>query len=198
MRRRDAMERRMQSTGKLLLLGVLLAGVLVGARVARALEVGEEAPDFTLPSTLGEEISLRQFRGKYLVLVEFYGGDVPVCRANLTARKTDYRQFQSLNIQVLGISVNNPFAQKLQADSLQLPYPLLSDMDLKVAKAYGAVYGSTGAKVESPNFVGQGAGRVLFLVDKQGIVRGKWIGEDSAVFPNEVLLKDAQQVAEKP
>jgi len=69
------MERRTQSISKLLLLGVLLAGVLVGARVASALEVGEEAPDFTLPSTLGEEISLRQFRGKQLVLIEFYGGD---------------------------------------------------------------------------------------------------------------------------
>jgi len=69
------MERRMQSTSNLLLLGVLLAGVLVGARVAPALEVGEEAPDFTLPSTLGEEISLRQFRGKQLVLIEFYGDD---------------------------------------------------------------------------------------------------------------------------
>jgi hypothetical protein len=69
---------------------------------------------------------------------------------------------------------------------------------LKVAKAYGAVYGSTGAKVESPNFVGQGAGRVFFLVDKQGIVRGKWIGEDLAVFPSEVLLKGAQEVAAKP
>ena len=192
------MDRRMQSISMLLLLGMLLAGVLVGTHVALALEVGEEAPDFTLPSTLGEEISLRQFRGKQLVLIEFYGGDVPVCRANLMARKTDYRQFQALNIQVLGISVNNPFAQKLQADSLQLPYPLLSDMDLKVAKAYGAVYGSTGAKVESPNFVGQGAGRVFFLVDKGGVVRGKWIGEDSAVFPSEVLLQSAQQVAEKP
>ena len=69
------MERRMQSASKLLLVGVLLAGVLVGAGVAPALEVGEEAPDFTLPSTLGEEISLRQFRGKQLVLIEFYGGD---------------------------------------------------------------------------------------------------------------------------
>jgi len=192
------MDRRMQSISMLLLLGMILAGALVGTHVALALEVGEEAPDFTLPSTLGEEISLRPFRGKQLVLIEFYGGDVPVCRANLMARKTDYRQFQALNIQVLGISVNNPFAQKLQADSLQLPYPLLSDMDLKVAKAYGAVYGSTGAKVESPNFVGQGAGRVFFLVDKGGVVRGKWIGEDSAVFPSEVLLQSAQQVAEKP
>lgn len=65
----------MQITSRLLLVGVLLAGILLGARIAPALEVGEEAPDFTLPSTLGEEISLRQFRGKQLVLIEFYGGD---------------------------------------------------------------------------------------------------------------------------
>lgn len=69
------MDRRTQSIHKLLLVGVLLAGVLVGVRVATALEVGEEAPDFTLPSTLGEDLSLRQFRGKQLVLIEFYGGD---------------------------------------------------------------------------------------------------------------------------
>jgi len=69
------MKRRMQSTSNLLLVGVLLAGVLVGVRVATALEVGEEAPDFTLPSTLGENLSLRQFRGKHLVLIEFYGAD---------------------------------------------------------------------------------------------------------------------------
>ena len=63
------MERRMQTTSKLLLLGVLLAGILIDARMASALEVGEEAPDFTLSSTLGEEISLHQFRGKQLVLI---------------------------------------------------------------------------------------------------------------------------------
>jgi hypothetical protein len=54
MRRREAMERQKQFTGKLLLVGLLLAGVLVGAGVATALEVGEEAPDFTLQSTLGK------------------------------------------------------------------------------------------------------------------------------------------------
>jgi hypothetical protein len=69
---------------------------------------------------------------------------------------------------------------------------------LKVAKAYGALYGSTGAKAEHPEAAGQVAGRAFFLVDQRGIVRGKWIGEDSAVFPNEVLLQGAQQVAEKP
>jgi hypothetical protein len=60
-----------------LLLGALVAGVLVGASAAPALEVGEKAPDFTLPGTTGEKISLSQFRGKKLVLIEFYVGESP-------------------------------------------------------------------------------------------------------------------------
>jgi len=54
---------------------VLLAGVLGVAGMATALEVGEKAPDFTLPSTLGENIRLSQFQGKKPVLIEFYGAD---------------------------------------------------------------------------------------------------------------------------
>jgi AhpC/TSA family len=60
-----------------LLLGTLLAGVLVGASAATALEVGEKAPDFTLPGTTEEKISLSQFRGNKLVLIEFYVGESP-------------------------------------------------------------------------------------------------------------------------
>jgi hypothetical protein len=60
-----------------LLLGVLLAGVLVGAGAAAALEVGEKAPDFSLPGTTGEKISLSQFRGQKVVLIEFYVGESP-------------------------------------------------------------------------------------------------------------------------
>ena len=56
-------------------LGVLLAGMLGGAPVATALEVGEQAPDFTLLSTTGEKISLSQFQGKKPVLLEFYVAD---------------------------------------------------------------------------------------------------------------------------
>jgi len=59
----------------LFLSSVLLAGVLGVTGVATALEVGEKAPDFTLPSTIGEKISLSQFQGKQLVLIEFYGSD---------------------------------------------------------------------------------------------------------------------------
>jgi AhpC/TSA family len=63
---------RLQS---LMVSGLLLVGVLAGASVATALEVGEKAPDFTLPSTTGKEMSLSQFRGKQPVLIEFYGQD---------------------------------------------------------------------------------------------------------------------------
>ncbi len=59
----------------LFLSSALLAGVLGGAGVATAVEIGEKAPDFTLPRTAGEKISLSQFQGKKPVLLEFYVAD---------------------------------------------------------------------------------------------------------------------------
>ena len=56
-------------------LGILISSVFVVASVAPALEVGEKAPDFTLPSTTGEKTSLSQFQGKKNVLIEFYVRD---------------------------------------------------------------------------------------------------------------------------
>ena len=62
--------------GKILLfLGLLLFGLVGTAPASSALDVGDKAPDFTLPGTTGEKISLSQFRGKKLVLIEFYGAD---------------------------------------------------------------------------------------------------------------------------
>ena len=64
-----------KQTKTLFLMGMLVASVLVLASVATALEVGEKAPDFTLQSTNGEKISLSQYRGKKLVLIQFYKTD---------------------------------------------------------------------------------------------------------------------------
>ena len=65
-------------TMHLLWLTVLLAGVFGVVSISTAMEVGEQAPDFTLPSTMGEQISLSQFRGKKLVLIEFHVDDFGV------------------------------------------------------------------------------------------------------------------------
>ncbi len=66
------MAKIIKKTEGLVLLSMLLAGMLGATGVARALEVGDKAPDFTLPSTTGEKISLSKFRGKKHVLLAFY------------------------------------------------------------------------------------------------------------------------------
>jgi peroxiredoxin len=106
---------------------------------------------------------------------------------NLSTRKADYSKFQELNVQILAISSDNPFSQKALADSLQLPYPLLSDYDLKVIKAYDRL---------SPSE--RGAERAFFLVDKQGIIRGRWPAKGYEVFASEPILEVAQEIAGKP
>ena len=192
------MERRRPCSGHIVLIGILLVSILVGIRESAALEVGEKAPDFTLLSTTGDKISLSQFQGKQFVLIEFYGADfAPTCSENLSARKVDYRKFQHLNVQVLAISGDNPFSQKALADSLNLPYPLLSDLGLKVTRSYGVLYGAVG-NVDNPDFRDVIAKRAFFLVDQHGIVRGKWIGEDLVVFPSDILLKTAQEMTGHP
>ena len=92
-------------------------------------------------------------------------------------------------MQILGISSNNPFSQKTFADSLKLPYPLLSDFPhLQAIRSYGGLnkqWDSTTAQ------------RYFFLIDLRGIVRGKWPGKVDEVFPSEPILKVAREIAEK-
>jgi glutaredoxin-dependent peroxiredoxin len=101
-------------------------------------------------------------------------------------------------VQMLGISGSNPFSQKVFADSLALPYPLLSDRGLEVARRYGVLYGSTAGQQHYPEMTGLQAKRSFFLVDAQGVVRHKWLGEDLDVFPTEGLLEAARDIARKP
>ncbi len=104
----------------------------------------------------------------------------------MSARKADYAKFQELNVQVLGISANNPFSQKTFAESLELPFPLLSDFpNLTTIKSYG------GLSQELPLTVAQ---RWFFLIDLDGIVRGEWRGTTTDVLPSKTLLTAIQKI----
>jgi peroxiredoxin Q/BCP len=103
----------------------------------------------------------------------------------------DYDKFKDLNVQLVAVSASNPFSQKTFADSLKLPYPLLSDHpDLEVIRQYGVL--KRVGKAERPMARG-----VYFLVDKQGIVRGKWINPPKEVFPSKPFLEVAQELERK-
>jgi peroxiredoxin Q/BCP len=100
----------------------------------------------------------------------------------------DYSKFRDLNVQLLGISANHQFSQKTMADSFKLMYPLLSDFpDLKAIRSYGVLHSS-----------GIFAERAFFLIDKEGIIRGKWHGEPYDIFPTEPILEAARELAKKP
>lgn len=98
-------------------------------------------------------------------------------------------------MQVLGISSDHPFSQKALAESLKLPYPLLSDFfGLEVIKRYGVLRRLATPKDDYPEWAGRVAKRSFFLIDRDGIVRGKWMGEDLAVFSSDEILKAARRL----
>jgi peroxiredoxin len=112
---------------------------------------------------------------------------------NLSARQVDYSAFQELGVQVLGIAAEHSFSQIPFADSLHLPYPLLSDYPaLKVSQRY------TGLQPHPSAPQRMAARRTLVLIDIQGIVRWQWHGETTDFFPSALILQKVQELTVKP
>ena len=125
------------------------------------LEIGDKAPDFTLPSSTGENISLSQFFGKKQVVIFFYPMDEsPVCSREAEAFKNKYETFKELGAEVLGISPQSVESHMSFSKHHNLPYFLLSDSDNGVRRLYGV----------SPT-LGIVPKRVTFVIDKEGIIK---------------------------
>ena len=105
------------------------------------------------------------------------------------ARKANYKSFDDLGIQNLAASANLTFSQQTFAESLKLPFPLLSDFpDRKLMRSYGVL--------NEKNML---ANRSFFLIDPQGILRKKWIIENqgTTVVYSDTLLRDIREVLAK-
>jgi peroxiredoxin len=106
------------------------------------------------------------------------------------ARKANYQAFEALNVQILGVSANSTFSQQTFAESLKLPYPLLSDYaDRKMIAAYGILREKTMTAI-----------RTFFLIDPQGVVRKKWIIENPSTTTvySDTILKGIRDVIGRP
>lgn len=106
------------------------------------------------------------------------------------ARKADFSRFETLGIQLLAASANLTFSQQTFAESLKLPFPLLSDFpERKVIRSYGVLNEKT-----------MTANRAFFLIDPQGMVRRKWLIDNptTTVVYSATLLKDIQEIIGKP
>jgi peroxiredoxin len=118
----------------------------------------------------------------------------------------DFEAFKDLDVQILGISVDTSFSQRTFAESLELPFPLLSDSGAKVTLLYAAeIFIKAGTDLTPFMLPGSGmrlkedrtiASQAFFLIDKQGILRGRWLpGREH--MSSEKILKMAQKLAGK-
>jgi thioredoxin-dependent peroxiredoxin len=132
--------------------------------------IGKPAPDFSLPSTSGEPISLKQFKGKKTVVLYFYPKDeTPGCTKQACAFRDVNADLERFNVVVLGVSTDSIESHLAFRDHHKLPFPLLADEDATVSKLYG-VY-------KQRNLYGKkymGIERTTFVIDRTGRIAQIW------------------------
>jgi peroxiredoxin len=130
-----------------------------------AIEVGKPAPDLVLKDQTQKEIRLSDFRGKRNVVLMFYPLDwSPVCSNEHACMVNDMKEFEKLDAQVLGLSVDSVWSHKAFAEKMGINYPLLADFQPRGAAAekYGMYLADKGI-----------TGRAIFIIDKNGNVAWK-------------------------
>ena len=143
-----------------------------------SVQVGQEAPDFTLKDTETQDVALSSFRGQKNVLLLF----VPfaftgVCTNELCSVRDNLGTYGQLDAEVLGISVDSPFAQKQWKEKENLNFTLVSDFNRSVSKAYGAQFD------DLMGFSGV-AKRAAFVIDKAGKVQYAEVLESPRDLPD--------------
>ncbi|WP_407540866.1 peroxiredoxin [Deinococcus radiomollis] len=149
---------------------------------ARAALLGQQAPDFTLPSTGSEAVTLSSYRGHKHVVLVFYPLDFsPVCSMQLPEYSGRQDDFGDAGAVVLGVNRDSVYAHKAWAAEYGIEVPLLADMNLKVARDYGVALDERGVSQ-----------RAVFLIDKEGVVRFEYVEAktgDYTLRPEQVLEK---------
>ena len=145
--------------------------------------IGDRAPDFTLPSQKGENVTLTQFLGKKNVVLYFYPKDEsPGCTREACTFRDSYELFTDLGAEVIGVSADSVESHKAFAEHHNLPFTLLSDVDNAVRKLYGVA-----------STLGIIPGRVTFIIDKKGVVRHVF----SSQLQPEKHIEEAREVLRK-
>jgi len=155
-----------------------------------SIKAGDKAPEFTLKNQNTEDVSLSSFQGKNVVLLFFPFANTGICTKEMCTMRDNYSRYTELNAQILGVSVDSPFSLKMWEEKNNLNFPLLSDFNKEVCKAYGAMH-----DVFAPgkfDYMGV-AKRSAFVIDKDGIVKYAEILDNPGEEPNYEKIKEALQ-----
>lgn len=133
------------------------------------LKEGDPAPTFTAATSGGAQVSLKDFKGKSVILYFYPKDDTPGCTKEACAFRDEFAAFKKRGAVILGVSVDPVKAHDRFIKKFSLPFPLLSDEDHRIVEAYGV----WGEKV----FMGrkyQGTHRVTFLIGPDGRIQKIW------------------------
>ena len=143
-----------------------------------ALKKGDRAPAFTLYDTEKKSRSLGEFLGKKTVLVFYPGAFTGVCTKEMCTFRDSLATLGSLKAQIVGISVDSPFANKAFAAQNNLTFPLLSDFLREVSKSYGGLQEDFGGLKSYT-----ASKRAVFALDSGGIVQYTWVTDNPGNEP---------------
>jgi peroxiredoxin Q/BCP len=154
--------------------------------MAKAIELklkeGDKAPDFTAVTNTGEQLSLRDLKGKPVVLYFYPKDDTPGCTKQACGIRDSYEEFRKAGAVVLGVSPDPVKSHVKFINKFELPFTLLADEDKAIANAYG-VWGEK-------SFMGRkymGNHRVTFLIDATGRIARIWPAVKPETHADEVL-----------
>lgn len=133
------------------------------------LKMGDQAPEFTLLADNNEAVSLKQFRGKKVILYFYPKDNTPGCTQEACDFRDQLAEFTRHQAVILGISKDRPETHLKFKQKYSLPFTLLSDKEAQACEAYGVInpksmFGKTFLGIQ----------RSTFLIDENGIIRGIW------------------------
>ncbi|MEK7670270.1 MAG: thioredoxin-dependent thiol peroxidase [Bacteroidota bacterium] len=130
------------------------------------LNVGEKAPDFSLPTGYGKVLSLKDFRGKKVVLYFYPKDDTPGCTREACSFEENLDAVRKKGAVVIGVSADTPDSHQKFAKKYGLSFPLVSDEKKNIVEAYGVW--------KQKSFMGRtylGIERTTFVIDKEGKIQ---------------------------
>lgn len=139
---------------------------------SKEIKIGDKAPEFTLPSTEGRDISLKDYLGEKTVILYFYPKDnTPGCTKEACSFRDNFKKFSSKDAMILGVSLDRLESHRKFIEKHDLPFPLLSDEEAKVSKAYGVykekkLYGRTFWGIMRTTFVIGPNGKIQAIYPK--------------------------------
>ena len=142
------------------------------------LKVGDKAPEFALPASAGQTISLQELAGKKVVLYFYPRDDTPGCAEQAMRFRDSMREFEALGASVCGVSVNGTRSHAAFAVKYKLPFPLLSDTSGTVSARYGSIRDFGFLKIAKRN---------TFLIDAAGKVAKVYVGVNAGRNARQVL-----------